>query len=164
MTNDTPTANDAPRDLVLNLELDAPRQLVWRCWTQPDLLIRWFAPAPWQAVRADLDVRPGGSMTVAMRGPDGQEMASPGVFLEVAPGERLVFTDAYAPGWQPNENPFFTAIISLADAGDGRTAYQAQARHWTAENCKKHEEMGFQTGWAAAARQLEEVARELNAS
>lgn len=149
------------RELVLSMTLDAPRDKLWRCWTEPELLVQWFTPKPWSTVRADLDVRPGGSSMVVMRSPDGEEFPNPGVYLEVVPGEKLVMTDAYTSAWEPSGAPFMTAIVTFEDDGEGRTKYVARARHWTAEAREKHEKMGFHDGWTQAARQLEELARSL---
>lgn len=159
MQTDTPTDDD--RDLLLVRELAAPRDAVWRCWTEPELLKRWFTPAPWSTTRFDRDLRPGGGSTVTMRSPDGEEYTHRGVYLEIVPGERLVFTDAYRAGWEPADKPFMTAVITLADAGPGRTLYTARVRHWTAEDRKRHEDMGFHPGWNKAADQLEDTARSL---
>ena len=84
-----------------------------------------------------------------------------GIFLEILPGERLVFTDAFVPGWRPAGAPFMAARITLADAGEGRTAYEARAMHWNAETRAQHEAMGFHAGWGLAADQLEALARGL---
>ena len=149
------------RELRLELTLDAPRANVWRCWTEPGLLTQWFTPRPWTTPSADLDVRAGGRMNTVMRSPDGDDMDNRGVFLEVVPDERLVFTDAFSEGWQPSGKPFMLAIVELADAPGGGTAYTAIARHWNAEDCEEHARMGFHEGWTAAARQLETVAKSL---
>ncbi len=98
---------------------------------------------------------------VIMASPDGKEFPNRGVYLEVAPGEKLVFTDAYVSAWEPSASPFFTAILTFEAIGGGRTRYTARARHWSDEACRKHEEMGFHPGWTQCARQLEEVARTL---
>ncbi|MGJ8562629.1 MAG: SRPBCC family protein [Alphaproteobacteria bacterium] len=152
---------DDPRDLILELTLDAPRANIWRCWTEPELLTQWFTPKPWSTASADIDPRTGGRMNVTMRSPDGEDMPNTGVFLEVIPGERIVTTDAYSEGWVPSEKPFMTTIITLKDAGEGTTAYRAAARHWAIEDKKSHETMGFKDGWTAAARQLEALAKSL---
>lgn len=149
------------RILTLTRTLDAPRAKVWRCWTEPDLLVQWFTPKPWMTVRAELDVRAGGSSLVVMRSPEGIERPNPGVYLEVVPLEKLVVTDAYTSAWVPSAKPFMTATMTFADAGPGKTAYTAQAAHWTQEDCDAHERMGFHPGWGKAADQLEEVARAL---
>ena len=148
------------RDLVLDRLLDAPRGNIWRCWTEPELITRWFAPAPWTTPRAEVDLRPGGASRVVMASPDGEEFPSNGIYLEVVPNEKLVFTDAYAGGWKPSEKPFFTAVIELSDEG-GKTRYVATARHWTMEDKEAHEKMGFLEGWNLCADQLEKLAKSL---
>ena len=149
------------RELVLSRRIAAPRAAVWRCWTDPALLVKWFTPAPWETIAAEVDLRPGGRCSTTMRSPEGQEFPNEGVYLEVAPERRLVFTDAYRAGWRPAEKPFFTGIIELDDDGAGGTAYVARARHWTVEDRARHEQMGFHPGWNAAADQLEALARDL---
>jgi uncharacterized protein YndB with AHSA1/START domain len=150
-----------PRELTLGRILDAPRAAVWRAWTEPELLKQWFCPAPWTVARAELDVRPGGASLIVMQGPEGQEMPNPGVYLEVVPHERLVFTDAFTSAWRPSGKPFMVAEVTFEDAGEGRTRYVARARHWSDADRKAHEEMGFHTGWGIAADQLEAVAQRL---
>ena len=154
------TSEAERRDLVLNRLIDAPRDKVWRCWTEPDLLVQWFAPQPWSTPAASLDVRPGGVSAITMRSPDGDEFPSSGVYLEVVPHEKLVFTDAYTDAWTPAEKPFFTAVLTFKDEG-GKTRYTARARHWREEDREAHEKMGFHEGWNQCADQLEAVARTL---
>lgn len=150
-----------PNDLVLERVLEAPRQAVWRCWTEPALLQQWFCPKPWYVSEARLDLRPGGEFFTVMNGPRGERMENIGVFLELVDGERLVFTDAFAPGWRPAGRPFMAAHVSFADADGGRTRYVARAMHWSPEVRKEHEAMGFHAGWGKAADQLEALARTL---
>ena len=154
-------APETDDELVLARLIDAPRPAVWRAWTEPELLTRWFTPAPWTTPEARLDVRPGGECFVVMRSPEGQDHPNPGVYLEVVPEARLVFTDAYTRGWMPSQNPFMTAILTFEDA-DGGTRYVARARHWSAEDRAKHEAMGFHEGWGQCADQLESVARSIS--
>lgn len=78
-----------------------------------------------------------------------------GVFLDVVPNQRLIFTDAFRAGWVPGDRPFMTGYVTFEDAGNGATKYIARALHWTAEDKKTHEEMGFEEGWNAAAEQME---------
>ena len=75
--------------------IEAPREKLWRCWTEPKLMVQWFTPPPWKTVHAETDVRPGGASYIVMKGPEGQEMPNRGVYLGVVKNERLVFTDAY---------------------------------------------------------------------
>lgn len=148
------------RELVLDRLLDAPRDKLWRCWSEPELLKQWFCPRPWRVSHAEIDLRPGGANLFVMNGPNGEEFPNRGVYLEVVEHEKIVFTDAYTEAWQPSEKPFFTGVVTFADE-DGKTRYVARALHWTEADRKAHEEMGFHEGWGKAADQLEELAKTL---
>lgn len=150
------------RELVLDRYIDAPREQVWRCWTDAEQLVKWFTPAPWKTKSATIDVRAGGSSMVIMQSPEGDEFPNPGIYLEVVPGEKLVFTDAYTEAWAPSEKPFMTGILTFSDEGTG-TRYRAVVRHWSVEDRKRHEEMGFHDGWNKATDQLEATAKALSA-
>ena len=152
----TPSASD--RELVLTRLIDAPPEKLFRCWTEPELMKQWFAPAPWGLSEAETDVRPGGSSRVVMRSPDGQEFPSQGVYLEVVPNQKLVFTDAYTSAWVPSEKPFMTVTLTFQREGSG-TRYTAVARHWTAEDREAHVKMGFHEGWGLCADQLAALAK-----
>lgn len=156
--SNTPNAED--RELVLSRLIDAPRDKLFRCWTEPELIVRWFTPPPWQTIHAETDVRPGGSNFILMRGPDGTEMPNYGVYLDVVENERLVFTDAYTAAWVPSAKPFFTCILTFSDEG-GKTRYTARARHWTVADREQHEQMGFHSGWGIATDQLAALAAKL---
>jgi len=143
----------ADRELSLSRIIDAPPHKVYRAWTEPELLKQWFAPAPFTTPVAEFDVRPGGANLIVMRSADGTEFPNRGVYLEVVPNERLVFTDAYTEAWQPSGKPFMTVILTFEDEG-GRTRYTARVRHWTVEDRETHETMGFHHGWGQCADQL----------
>jgi uncharacterized protein YndB with AHSA1/START domain len=147
------TAARSDRELVLTRIIDAPREKVYRAWTEPELLRQWFAPLPWTTSLAELDVRPGGSSLVVMRSPEGQDFPNRGVYLEVVENQRLVFTDAYTRAWEPSEKPFMTVTLTLADEG-GKTKYTARVRHWTVADRDAHEKMGFYPGWGQCTNQL----------
>ena len=108
-----------------------------------------------------MDVRPGGASCITMQSPDGQEFPNPGIYLEVVPNERLVFTDAFTSAWVPSEKPFMTGILTFEDAGNGRTNYTARVRHWTVADRDAHEKMGFHEGWGIATSQLEALAQRI---
>ena len=127
---------------------------LFRAWTEPELLKQWFAPLPFTTITAELDVRPGGANLIIMRGPDGSEYPSRGVYLEVVPAKKLVFTDAFTSAWTPSAKPFMTATITFDAIGDGQTRYTARALHWSAEDREAHETMGFHEGWGQCADQL----------
>lgn len=141
--------------------LDAPRANVWRCWTEPRLLERWFAPQSWTTEVHSLELRPGGASHIVMRGPNGEESDGEGVFLEAVPEQRLVFTNAFTSGWipspQPAVVPFMITIVEISDES-GQTRYVVCARHWTEDARKQHKEMGFHEGWAQTTSQLEALA------
>jgi len=94
MTAPADAAPIASRELVLTRIIDAPREKLFRAWTDAELLKQWFAPLPYTTPVAELDVRPGGANLIVMRGPDGQDLPNRGVYLEVVENERLVVTDA----------------------------------------------------------------------
>lgn len=149
------------KELVLTRLIDVPREKLWRCWTEPQLIVQWFTPPPFKTVHAETDVRPGGSSYILMKGPEGQEMPNRGVYLEVAKNEKLVFTDAYTTAWEPSGKPFFTGILTFEDAGAGKTKYTARVVHWTREDCEAHEKMGFHQGWSIATDQMTALAKTL---
>lgn len=156
-TNPTPLAE---RTLVLDRLIDAPRAKLYRCWTEPKLLEQWFCPKPWRVSVQKMDVRGGGDSELTMHGPNGETMPHPGVYLEVVPNEKIVFTDAFTRAWEPSAKPFFVCAVTFRDEG-GQTRYHASAVHWTVEDCKAHEEMGFHVGWGIATDQLTELAKTL---
>ena len=158
----------AETDLVLERTLDAPRHLVWTALTTPEHIKKWWAPRPYQTPEVELDLRPGGRFYNRMTGPDGFEAAGNGCILDVAEGERMVWTSALGPGWRPNDlgpegcgRLSFTAIMTLADAGEGKTLYRAVAMHRNPADAETHAKMGFHDGWGTCADQLGEVAAEL---
>lgn len=151
---------DPTLDLVLEREIAAPRDLIYTCWTTPEHLVHWFVPKPHKVTACHLDVRVGGAFNTTFE-VDGNLMENNGVYLEVIPGEKLVFTDAYTVGWKPAPEPFMTAILTFEDAGPGRTRYRAVARHCNAETAKTHADMGFHDGWGTVVTQLEAYAQGL---
>ncbi|MCW5698401.1 MAG: SRPBCC family protein [Rhodospirillales bacterium] len=150
-------------DLILSITriIDAPRDIVWRCWTENDLFMKWYCPKPWRLAMSDMDVRAGGRMNCVMAGPNGERIEIVGSFLEVVPRERLIFTDAYSEGYMPRPNSFMTGVVELSDTDDRRTCLVWSARHATEDAKKQHVDMGFETGWNAAADQLNQLAKTL---
>lgn len=160
MTNDTSEGYELRAEYLL----DAPRASTWRCWTESKLLEQWFHPESWRTEVKALERRPGGASHIVMHGPNGEVSDGVGVFLEVVPGRRLVFTNAYTSGWipsaRPSGAPLRTMIIEMSDEGD-KTRYVVRALHWTEEARKQHEEMGFHDGWKQTTGQLDALARSL---
>jgi len=152
---------NANRELSLTRIINAPREKVFRCWTDPKLIVQWFTPPPWKTIHAETDVRAGGSSYIVMKGPDGTEMPNRGVYLEVVRNEKIVATDAYTKAWEPSAKPFFTMILTFEEAGPGKTKYTARALHWTKEDRDTHEKMGFHEGWGIATDQLAALAAKI---
>ena len=146
-------------DLVLELTLDAPAEKLYRGWTEPALMKQWFAPKPWTTPKVDNDVRAGGRANVTMANAEGQEFPNNGIYLEVVPNQKIIFTDAFTEGWKPAGRPFFVGEVTFTDLGNGKTKYRAVARHWTEEAKHEHEAMGFHGGWEMCARQLEALTK-----
>jgi len=158
-------------DLVLERTLDAPIDLVWLAYTDPEHLKQWFAPKPYEITECELDLRPGGVFRIRMVGPDGFDTGhgTPGCVLEVVEGKKLAWTSALGPQYRPAEMAAtgcesfpMTAVITFADVGGGKTAYKAVALHATEADREKHEQMGFHDGWGTVAGQLEEFAKSLS--
>ena len=147
-------------ELVLERVIDAPRETLFKAWTDPELMKQWFVPKPWTLSRVETDVRPGGASLVVMRSPEGQEFPNKGVYLEVVPNERLVFTDAYTGAWEPSDKPFMTGIVTFENV-EGKTRYTARVKHWSIEDREAHEKMGFHEGWGKCTDQLAALATTL---
>ncbi|SHL60298.1 VOC family protein [Roseibium suaedae] len=163
MTHSDVTYRETPLGLELERIIPAPRQAVWRCWVEPELLMQWFCPKPWRVSRADMKLRPGGRFNVVMEGPEGERMECPGIYLEVIPGEALTFTDAYQEDFVPQPTSFMTGYVRLEDTGEGATRFIWGARHSREEDKQRHLEMGFKDGWKAASDQLETLSQEIAA-
>ena len=161
MSSENKAAFPADRELVIARVLNAPREKLYRCWTTPELITQWFTPPPFKTTKAVTDVRAGGSSCITMQSPDGKEFPNRGIYLEVLPNERLVFTDAYTSAWVPSEKPFMTVILNFEDMGNGKTKYTARVRHWSVADRDAHEKMGFEQGWGTATSQLEALAQKI---
>jgi uncharacterized protein YndB with AHSA1/START domain len=146
----------AERELVLTRIIPVPREQVYDAWTRR--LAEWWGPHGFTTPKVEMDLRPGGIFRTLMRAPDGTEYPTRGVFLEIVPNERIVFTDGFDPGWVPHPDIFFTAITTFEAMPGGKTRYTARAWHWTVENCERHARMGFQQGWGESLERLVAVA------
>jgi uncharacterized protein YndB with AHSA1/START domain len=85
-------ARSAAPELVISRIFDAPRSLVFKAWTQPEHLARWWGPKGFTLVVCEMDVRPGGAWFRRMRSPEGAEYVKRGIYREIVPPERIVFT------------------------------------------------------------------------
>ncbi|HEY1179681.1 MAG TPA: SRPBCC domain-containing protein [Phytomonospora sp.] len=147
-------------DLVVERRIGAPRDVVWRAWTDPSRLARWWIPEPMRCRVDRLDVRPGGGFVTRMS-EDGTTYVPhmDASFLVVDEGERIVFTNAVDSGWRPAspEPVALTAEITFADHADG-TDYRAVVRHGDPAARDLHEKLGFFEGWGTVIGQLAALA------
>jgi uncharacterized protein YndB with AHSA1/START domain len=110
-------AGTAPLELVVSRLIDAPRALVFKTWTQPEHAARWWGPFGYTIESCRLDARPGGAYRVAMRSPEGIARTKRGVYREIVPPERLVFTYAWE---EPDGTPGHEmhVIVTFEARGD----------------------------------------------
>lgn len=152
-------AIDPALDLTLERVIHAAPADVWRAWTDPARLEKWWIPAPMVSRVDQLDVRPGGAFVTRMS-EDGEEFVPhiDAVFLVVEEGRRLVFTNAVTSTWRPAtpEPVALTAEIILGDHPDG-TDYRIVVRHGDAATREHHHELGFFDGWGSVTAALAEL-------
>jgi uncharacterized protein YndB with AHSA1/START domain len=84
------------QEIVITRVFDAPRELVWKAWTDPEHFKSWWGPKDYTCPFCEMDLRVGGKYLSCMRSPEGQEYWSTGVYREIIPMERIVFTDCFA--------------------------------------------------------------------
>ena len=94
--------NAADQALILTRLFDAPRKLVWKAWTEPERVMRWWGPEGFTSPVCKIELRVGGVFLACMRSPEGQDFWSTGVYREIVEPERIVYTDCFA---DENGNP-----------------------------------------------------------
>lgn len=144
-------------DLTITRIIKAPREAVWKAWTDATRFEQWWVPAPAVCKVAEMDLRPGGSFRTLIS-EDGGDFAPHlnGCFLAIDDLERIVFTNSLVGGWRPAEDPFMTAVITMRDHPLG-TEYVANAMHRNVVDRDQHEELGFYDGWGTVIDQLARV-------
>jgi len=142
------------KELALTRVFDAPRELVFKVWTDPKHVAQWWGPRGFTNPVCELDLRPGGAILIHMRSPDGIVYPMRGVFQEVVPPERLVFTSA---ALDSDGNPMFEVLTTVTFAEEGGKTKQilrarvikktAQAAPYLA---------GMEQGWTQSLERLAE--------
>lgn len=146
----------AEQELSISRLIDAPRIKVFRAWTEPELLAQWWGPHGMTTPICEMELWVGGVFRTVLCAPDGSEYLNEAVFLEILEPQRIVFTDAFIPGWIPSKRAFVTAIITFDEVLD-MTRFTARALHWRDADRQAHEEMGFYRGWGESLDRLVEV-------
>lgn len=155
------------QDIIITRVFEAPRDLVWKAWTEPKHLMRWWGPKGFTAPVARIDLRVGGEYISCMRSPEGKEFWSKGVFREVVPPERLSMTTSLADAegnvvpashyGMPGDWPLETLITVTFKEDDGKT--KLTLRH--AEIPAGENREGASAGWNESFDKLAESLREL---
>lgn len=148
-------ATDPPGSPALELRrvVDAPRELVWRAWTQVEMRLAWWGPPEWPAVHTEQDLRPGGRWRACLRSAsDGRLLWQGGIYREIVPPERLVFSFKWESDTHEDGDPVETLVtVLLAELPDGRT--QLDFRQ---EGLKSAQSLaGHREGWTGSLTRLD---------
>jgi uncharacterized protein YndB with AHSA1/START domain len=146
----SPAVGSADRELVVTRLIDAPRRLVFRAWTEPEQVSRWWGPQGFVTTHCDMDIRPGGAFRCCMRSPEGTDYWKRGVYREIVEAERIVFTFAWedADGTPGRE---LLTTVTFADEGAKTRLTLHQAVFETVERCEDH-----RTGWTSCLERFAE--------
>jgi uncharacterized protein YndB with AHSA1/START domain len=158
MTGSGPAVVTLPTDtqILITREFDAPRHLVYRAWTTPELIKRWWAGDRGEVTSAEVDLRPGGSWRYVMTANRGFEVAFHGEYRELVPGERIVSTEVFEG--MPDAEAVSTVTFTEQD---GRTMLSLLVQHQSKENRDAHVNSGMEAGMQESMSHLEKVARSL---
>jgi uncharacterized protein YndB with AHSA1/START domain len=145
-----PTEPLADRELIIKRVFDAPRDLVFQAWTDPERVPHWWGPKGYTLTHHELDVRPGGRWRVCMRSPEGVDRWAQGVYREIVAPERFVYTWAWEkPEGQPGRETLIT--VELAEQGEKTKMTFRQAEFKTVEDRDSH-----RSGWTESFDRLAE--------
>src|SRR5665213_323733 len=143
-------------DFAIERFIDAPTRLVWEALTKPEHLKEWYMPKAWGRVsRAEMDLQPGGIISIDIAVKDGPDVPNVGCVLEVVPMKRLVWTSMLFPGYRPavfDDIPI-TAIMTMETEGSG-TRYVFTALHRDEADFEKDNASGFRQGTEIAVDQF----------
>jgi len=157
MPNHTPS-ND--RELVIVREFDAPLDLFWKVWTQPQHIAQWFGPRGFSTRVDTYDFRVGGKWAYTMIGPDKAEYPCDGIFQEILLHSRIVTTDEFGDELRqrhPNDDfPRGIVVTALFEDLGGRTRLIIRIMHQSAQDRINHEKMGVVAGWGSSFDCLDE--------
>ena len=149
-------------ELELTRLFRAPVQALWRCWSEPALFAKWWAPSPVLTRDVVLDLRAGGRLSAMQQTPDGAQDVTEYCILATEPGRMIVLTDMLTHGFRPAVQPDigFTATVHI-NAESGGARYTVRLTHADAAKAARHEALGFHETWGIAASQLGALAESL---
>jgi uncharacterized protein YndB with AHSA1/START domain len=134
---------------------DAPRALVWQAWTDPAMMAQWFGPRHFTSSVPEYDVRAGGKLRIVMHGPDGNDYPMKGVFIEVTPPERLVFSNI-AIDKDGNHLLEGETTVTFAEHG-GKTTMSLKSHAVGRVPTAPQMLAGMEAGWTQSIDKLEEL-------
>lgn len=146
----------ASTQIMITRQFDAPRHLVYRAWTTPDLIRRWWAGDRGEVTSAQVDLRPGGRWRYVMTANGGFEVAFHGEYREIVPDERIVCTEVFEG--MPDAAAVSTATFAEQD---GRTTLTVLVEHTSQEHRDMHLNSGMEEGMNESFDHLEQVAASL---
>jgi len=123
------------REIIITRDFDAPRELVWEAWTNPEHVVKWWGPHGFTTTIEEMNVRPGGIWKHVMHGPDGTDYPNKSIFTEVVKPERIVFTHGGAKEGGPETE--FVATWSFDALDEGKTRVTIRMVFPTAEQRDK---------------------------
>lgn len=138
------------RTLTITRTFDAPIQLVWDAWTQPEHIANWWGPKGMETKVIEHDFKVGGSWKYAMTMPDGNEFLAEGIYQLIVELEKIFSTADFKPMTEGVE------IQSIFKAVGNKTHFTFNCVHATEEYCKQQEQMGFYNGWGSVFDRLGE--------
>jgi uncharacterized protein YndB with AHSA1/START domain len=156
-----------PEEFVLSRVLDAPRNLVWQCFTDPERMKHWWGPKGFKVIASKMDLRPGGTYHYGLQAPNGQDMWGKFVYREIVPGEKLVFVNSFSDEkggttrhpWNENWPLEMLSTFTFEDVPGGKTRFTVR---WTPHNATEAEATTFDSnrnsmlqGWSGTMEQLE---------
>ena len=158
VTNSNRAVVTLPADtqILITREFGAPARLVYRAWTEPELVRRWWSGDRGEVTSAEIDLRVGGTWRYVMTANAGFEVAFHGEYRELVPAERVVSTDVFEG--MPDAEALDTVTFTEAD---GRTTVRMLVQHSSQEHRDAHINSGMEEGMQESLAALEEVARSL---
>lgn len=160
------------KGIVIEKIFDAPREKVWKAWTDPEMVKKWWGPKDFWAPSIKIDLRVGGKYIFAMHGPKGSEwdrdLYSSGIYKEIAPMEKLVVSDYFSDENGNKTNPTehglstdmpteMTVTVRFEDAGDNKTKLSIEyPRPESDEQFEAMKNSGMEEGWGTSLDKLAE--------
>src|SRR5437773_10257577 len=138
------------RELTLSRVLDAPRELVFRMWTDPEHVARWWGPQRFTTTSLEMDIRPGGAYRACMRSPEGTLYCRRGVYREIVAPERIAFTFAWEDA-AGDLGPETLVTVTFAEQGGQTLLTLRQATFESVERCDDH-----RRGWTSCLERFAE--------